>query len=199
MAPADLDHWFVSEVLPLEAALLRFLRRNRREVDDVVDLRQEVYVRAYEAAARQGAPALVKPFVFAIARNLLIDLARRAHVVSIDTYAELETLELPGDELTPERHASGRQELRLLQLALDELPPRCREVVQLRKIDDLSQREVAAHMGITEDTVERQVAKGMRALTDALLACGVVVGATRAALRFRPKKNNNDNHEMGGT
>ncbi len=197
MASAELDEWFVREVLPLEAALLRFLRRNRREADDVVDLRQEVYVRVYEAAARQGAPGLVKPFVFAIARNLLIDLARRAQVVSIDTYAELDALDLPGDELTPERHASGRQELRLLQLALDELPPRCREVVQLRKIDDLPQREVAAHLGITEDTVERQVSKGMRALADALLACGVVVGGARAALRFKTRNNNDNSNERG--
>ena len=189
MASAELDEWFVREVLPLEAALLRFLRRNRREADDVVDLRQEVYVRVYEAAAQQGVPGQPKPFVFAIARNLLIDLARRAQVVSIETYAELDTLDLPGDELTPERHASGRQELRLLQLALDELPARCREVVQLRKIDDLPQREVAAHMGITEDTVERQVSKGMRALADALLACGVVVGVAKAALRFTPRHN----------
>lgn len=57
----------------------------------------------------------------------------------------------------------ARSELRLLQGALELLPVRCREVFQLRKIDGLSQREVAQKMGITEDTVERQVAKGVRA------------------------------------
>jgi RNA polymerase sigma factor (sigma-70 family) len=80
------------------------------------------------------------------------------------------------DELTPERHASGRAELRLLQVALDALPPRCREVVEMRKVEGLSQRDVAARLGITEDTVERQVANGMRALADALLAKGVQLG-----------------------
>jgi len=87
--------------------------------------------------------------------------------------------------LTPERHASGRAELRLLERALDALPARCREVVRLRKIDGLSQREVAAQMGIAEDTVEKQIAKGMRALADALLQKGVAFGVVKAAASLR--------------
>jgi RNA polymerase sigma factor (sigma-70 family) len=172
MTPSELDNWFVGNVLPLEASLMRFLRRNWREESDMLDLRQDIYVRIYESAAR-GLPELVKPFVFATARNLLIDRARHAKIVLIETIADLDTLELWVDELSPERHASGRMELRQLQQALEHLPPRCRLVVELRKIEGLSQREVAARLGITEDTVERQVANGMRALADALLAEGV--------------------------
>jgi RNA polymerase sigma-70 factor (ECF subfamily) len=188
---ADLDHWFVQEVLPLEAALARFLRRHRQPADDVADLLQEVYVRIYESAARRR-PELVQPFVFATARNLLIDQARRAQIVSIEAYADLETLAIPGDDLTPERHASGHQELRLLQAALEQLPLRCGEVVRLRKIDGMSQREVAQHMGIAEDTVEKQIAKGMRALADALLLKGVVVNMSKLAAKIR------NNHEQKG-
>jgi RNA polymerase sigma-70 factor (ECF subfamily) len=183
---ADLDDWFVREVLPLEAALTRFLRRHRQAGDDVADLLQEVYVRLYESAARRR-PDLVQPFVFATARHLLIDLARRAQIVSIEAYADLETLDLSSDDLTPERHASGHQELRLLQAALDQLPLRCGEVVRLRKIDGMSQREVAQHMGIAEDTVEKQISKGMRALADALLLKGVVVNMSKLATKIRSK------------
>ena len=46
--------------------------------------------------------------------------------------------------------------------AFDRLPERCREVVWLRRVEELSQKEVAARMGIGEKTVEKQVAKGMR-------------------------------------
>lgn len=169
---SDLDHWFVSEILPLEAALMRFLRRNWRDESDLADLRQEVYVRLYESAAR-SMPAQAKPFMFTTARNLLIDRARRAQIVAIDTVADLEALDISVEELTPERHASGRGELRMLQSAFETLPPRCRQVVELRKIEGLSQREVAQRLGITEDTVERQVSLGIRALADALLTHGV--------------------------
>lgn len=190
--PTDLDDWFVREVLPLEAALARFLRRHRQPTDDVADLLQEVYVRIYESASRRR-PDLVQPFVFAAARNLLIDQARRAQIVSIEAYADLETLDVNSDDLTPERHASGMQELRLLQSALEQLPLRCGEVVRMRKIDGMSQREVAQHLGITEDTVEKQIAKGMRALADALLLKGVVVSMSKMVTRIRGK-----NEQKGG-
>jgi RNA polymerase sigma-70 factor (ECF subfamily) len=186
----DLDDWFVREVLPLEAALTRYLRRNWRDANELPDLRQEVYVRVYESA-KGRIPASASAFLFTAARNLLIDRARRAQIVSIETLADLDIADLVADELTPERHAGGRADLQLLQEAMNELPARCREVVQLRKIDGMSQREVAAHMGIQEDTVEKQIAKGMRALADALLMKGVATGLAKLDARLRKKGGEN--------
>nr|WP_316639852.1 RNA polymerase sigma factor [uncultured Roseateles sp.] len=181
MTSRELDRWFVKEVLPLEASLLRFLRRNWRDESELLDIRQDVYMRVYESAS-QKLPDLVRPFVFATARNLLADRARRAQIVSIEIVADLDALEPAADELSPERHASGRSELRLLQLALEELPRKCRRVVELRKIDGLSQREVARQLGIAEDTVERHVSIGIRALADALFAQGVRLGTKAFSL-----------------
>jgi RNA polymerase sigma factor (sigma-70 family) len=164
----DPDEWFVREILPLEAALMRYLRRNWRDVAELPDLRQEVYVRVFQAA-RVREPEQAGAFLFSTARNLLIDRARRAQIVSIATFADLEEATFDQDQLTPERHASGRAELRVLQQALNALPPRCKQVVSLRKIDGMSQREIADTMGIAVATVEKQMAKGMRALADALL------------------------------
>ncbi len=190
LAVAVLDDWFITQVLPLEAALMRLLRRHWRYSDEWADLRQDVYVRLYEAAARDGLPAQTPAYVFACARNLLIDCARRARVVPIDTVAELEALvDLPGDELTPERLAGARGELRLLQAALDDLPPRCREVVALRKIEGLSQKEIAARLGIAEGTVEKQVTLGVRALAQALMNQGVELAATWVRRRRRTEHN----------
>lgn len=182
-ASSALDEWFVSEVLPLEGLLVAVIRRHWREADEVADLRQEVFARVYESAAARR-PECAQAFVITTARNLLIDRARRSQVVSFETVADLETLDLPSDDLTPERHASGRQELAIFVKALDALPQRCREVVSLRKLSGLSQRDVAHKMGIAEDTVEKQVAKGMTALAEALLVQGVDVGPW--AFRKRP-------------
>jgi RNA polymerase sigma-70 factor (ECF subfamily) len=163
-----LDEWFVNEVLPHEAALMRFLRRNWRTEADIVDLRQEVYARVCEAAGT-AQPINTKAFVFATARNLLIDRMRHARVVPLEVAVDLDGWAVTVDEVTPDRHVTARDELRRLQAGLDQLPARCREVVVLRKIEGLSQREVAARMGIREDTVERQTAHGMRALADFML------------------------------
>ena len=42
-------------------------------------------------------------------------------------------------------------------------------MVVLRRIEGLSQREVAARLGVGEDTVEKQMVYGMRALIDFML------------------------------
>jgi RNA polymerase sigma-70 factor (ECF subfamily) len=77
------------------------------------------------------------------------------------------------DELSPERRVSAWQEMRRVTQALNGLPPRCREVVWLRKVGELSTKEVAGHLGISERTVEGQLLKGMQLLTDAVLSHNV--------------------------
>ena len=171
MTRDEADTWFVREVLPLEGTLERFLRRNWRDESEIADLRQEVYAKVLVAWGL-GRPDSVQAFLLATARNLLIDRARRARIVSIETFADMDAVEIATESVHTDGHLMARSELRLLQAALDLLPQRCREVVQLRKIDGLSQREVAAKMGITQDTVERQVAKGIRALAAALANTG---------------------------
>ena len=50
MTASEVEVWFVREVLPLEAILMRYLRHNWRDRGDIEDLRQEIYVRVCEAA-----------------------------------------------------------------------------------------------------------------------------------------------------
>jgi len=167
MSAPDVKAWFVREVLPLEGALMQFLNHNWRKANDLPDLRQEVYARVCEAA-RSQIPHPVKPFVFAIARNLLIDRVRREQIVPIDAVSDLDALAIAADVPGPDRAAIARDELRRLQAALDELPPRCREIVVLARIEGFSGREIAARMGISDSAVSQQLDHGMRALADAL-------------------------------
>lgn len=92
----ELNAWFVREVLSLESTLMQYLSRAWPDRSEIEDLCHDVYVRVYEAA-RTKRPDPVKPFLFAVARNLLIDRARRSQVVPIETVAELERLEIATD------------------------------------------------------------------------------------------------------
>ena len=165
--PAALDAWFTSEILVHEDALLHYLRRAWPRQDEVHDLRQEVYVRVYEAAGK-ALPLQPKAFLFSTARHLLIDRVRRGRVVSIEPVGDFEPLNVLMDEVSPERWCAGRQVLKRLADALDRLPDRCREVVWLRRVEDLSQKEVAVRLGISGKTVEKHLAKGMRLMADGL-------------------------------
>lgn len=165
---AGLNHWFCREVLPLEGALTQFIRRNLRDSASVGDVRQEVYARVL-AGCRKELPMNAKAYVFAAARNHLIDIAAQSKIVSIELVAELEDSRVPVDMFEAERRLGARDELRRTFAALDTLPARCREVVRLRKVEGLSIRETAAEMGVGVDTVERQLRLGVRAMADLLL------------------------------
>ncbi|MET1162807.1 MAG: sigma-70 family RNA polymerase sigma factor [Pseudoxanthomonas sp.] len=161
----SLDAWFASEILVHEQALSHFLRRCWPHRDELHDLRQEVYVRVYEAAGK-ALPTTPKAFLFATARHLMADRVRRSRVVSIEAVGDLESLNVLIEEVTPERWSSGRQTLKRLTEAFDRLPDRCREVVWLRRVEELPQKEVAMRLGISEKTVEKHVAKGVRLLAE---------------------------------
>ncbi|MEO8778976.1 MAG: sigma-70 family RNA polymerase sigma factor [Rhodanobacter sp.] len=161
----SLNDWFCREILVHEGALMRYLLRCWFRREEIHDLRQDIYVRVYEAAAK-ARPAMPKSFMFTTARHLMIDRLRRGRVVSIEAMGDLDALNVLVDDLSPERRLSARQELKQLSAAIDRLPDRCREVVWLRRVEDLPQKEVALRMGISEKTVEKQVAKGARLIAD---------------------------------
>lgn len=161
------DEWFEREVLPLEALLMQFLERNWRNASDLPDLRQDVYVRVYEAA-RKEIPQHTRQFVLTTARNLLINRARHERVVPIEAAADLDDLGLANDAPGPDQIALARDELRHLQAALDRLPARSREAIVLRRIQGLTREEIAARMGISELSVTRYLSRAICLLADTL-------------------------------
>jgi RNA polymerase sigma-70 factor (ECF subfamily) len=184
----SLDEWFIREVVAHEGALMRHLSRVWSNRSEHRDIRQEVYIRVYEAAAR-ARPLAPKSFLFATARNLLADRVRRERVVCIEARGELDALNVLVDEISPERRASAREELARLARAFDRLPSRCREVMWLTKIENLPQREVADRLGVNEKAVEKQVSRGVRLLADALFgdAADVSIGNRDRSLERGPR------------
>jgi len=159
--------WFVREILPLEAILMQYLHHNWRNKSDLPDIRQEVYVRVCEAAQSKF-PDHPKRFLLTTARNLLINRVKHAQVVSIDAVADVDVLGVSLDAPGPDQVVIARDELRRLQIALDRLPPRCKEAVVLGQIRGLSGREIAHRMGISERMATRHIATGLKLLASIL-------------------------------
>ena len=181
-----LDHWFATEILPLEGVLTRYLSRVWPNLADVLDLRQDIYVRVYESA-RKALPAVPKAFLFATARNLMTDRIRHSRVVSIESTQDFESLNVLIDEISPERRFAAREELRVLAQAFDWLSDKCRNVVWLRRVEGLSQRETAKRLGVREGAVESQLARGMYALSLAVFGSvdGVKMRCDKKTSRHR--------------
>lgn len=162
MPPLNPDQagWFSSEVLPHEAALRAYLRSQFHSLTDPDDIVQETYVRMLRARER-GPIESPRGLLFATARNAARDLLRRRGTAQTFPITENEESRVFDDAPAVPENVSRRQESDLLAAAIAELPPRCREILVLRKFENLSHREIAQRLGIAEHTVEVQLTKAL--------------------------------------
>lgn len=166
---ADSTHWFVTEVQPHRSALRAWLLARFPTVSDVDDLVQEAFARVLRA--RDAGPIRsTRALLFATARNLALDAVRRDRVVQFepmrDDGAEAELV----DDANVIAAVSNQQELELLTQAIQTLPERCRQIFTLRTAYGLTQKQIAERLGVSESTVEKQTAHGIR-LCAAFFAC----------------------------
>ncbi|WP_093450745.1 RNA polymerase sigma factor [Sphingomonas sp. YR710] len=156
--------WFKSSILPHQGALRARLRRMLSADADLDDIVSESLARAY-AADDWARISNGKHYLFRIARNILIDDARRNAVVSFDYVADIESLQV---DCSTEMGLSARDELRHVQHAIDGLPPQCRRVFLRRRVHELSLGEIAGEMGLSVSTVEKHLAKAVMLLAKAM-------------------------------
>lgn len=164
----ELNAWFVREVLPLERALTSYIRRNWRVAEDVFELRQDIYEHSL-IGARRALPLNARAYVYTVARNHLINHAKRARIVPIETIADLDSVHGDIDMFETERALTARDELRRAKEGIDKLPPKCREVILLQKVEGLTDRQAAESLGVSVETVRRQIKLGMKALIDHMI------------------------------
>jgi RNA polymerase sigma factor (sigma-70 family) len=157
--------WLSRHVLPHESALRAWLKRKRVVGLDIDDIVQETYAKlaTMDSIAEVRDP---KTYAFQIAHSVILRYLRRSRIVSIHSAADVEELELAARGLSLEREWEGRDELQRLAEVIASLPEKCREVFILRRVEGLSQREVAQRLGLAESTVEKHMARGIRLLMD---------------------------------
>lgn len=173
--------------------LLGFLSHRLRDRDTAADLVQESYARVY-ASEQAGTPIRdPRALLYATARNLVTDHHRRRQVRGRDAEpaADDEALD-PDTHAGPSAHEPEaafqmRQRFEALAAIVDSLPPRCREVFLLVRIDGLSYAEAAARMGIAVKTVEMQMKIAMDACWERMEQHEGKAPAPRPARRSRAR------------
>ena len=106
-----------------------------------------------------------RSYVLAAVRTGAIDRFRRSKVVTLRDFDGIGWSEVADDSPDQHRVASAREELATMMTALDTLPPQCRKVFIERKLHGRPPREIAVKLGISVSTVEKHLAKAIRALT----------------------------------
>lgn len=158
---ADQTRWFVDEVLPHEDDLRGWLKARFPMVDDVDDLVQEAFSRLLKA---YDSGPIVNPraYLFVVSRNLALNQLRHLRYERPQGAEMVDPLSIVDEINSPAESVASQEELQHLIKAIQSLPKRCRQIITLRKIYGLSQKEVASHLGISVHTVEAQGRIGLR-------------------------------------
>jgi RNA polymerase sigma-70 factor (ECF subfamily) len=164
--------WFADQVHPHDSQLKAYLKSAYPSVRDVEDVVQESYLRIWRRQAARPIES-VKSFLFQIARRLALDHLRHERVSPIAPVKDFSRLSVIDHKPGVRETTCLQEETALLFEAIDALPVRCREIFMLRKLRGLSQKEIAAQLGISEQTVEAQIFRGTRRCGDYLSERGV--------------------------
>ena len=160
-----------------EVALKRYLRRFFRSREVADDLAQEAFLRTFAAESRHIIDT-PKAFLFKVARNLALNELARQSSMAIEPLGDFEGQEVLEDnsQVAVDDVIDGRERIRLLARAIASLPPQCAKVFILRKMQGMSQKEIAVRLNISARTVENHVALGLSRCRAYMRAHGGMAG-----------------------
>ena len=159
-----LDELFRRYYADLCRIALRFVT-NEAEAEDII---QELFVSVWDKRATdRPVPAAVGPYLRRAARNRSLNFLRDRKRIPVDDGEVPVTLAAP----TRADDALQQDELRQrIHGAIDHLPERCRLVFVMSKIEEMSNKEIAAALEISPKTVENQMTRAYRLLRELLVA-----------------------------
>lgn len=145
--------------------------RNRRELmtyltrrvgrEDASDLLQETFVRVLRHGRLENV-ADPPAFLQRIAANLTRDFARRRKTEAKYLRFALLLGERPSGDAPADERVDYERKSRLLMAAIEDLPPRCREVFELCAFEDAPLSEIARRLGISDRMARQHMSIAMR-------------------------------------
>ena len=139
--------------------LLRYLARLVSSSDVAEDLTQEAFARVY--VVQDGTLRSPRSFLYRTAHNLAMDHMRRRRIAATEPLTDVTIDTLGDDSPPPDACVAAREELRLIEAAIQELPPKCRKVFILLRFEGRSYKEIALAMALSETMVRKYAARAL--------------------------------------
>lgn len=140
-------------------ALLAWLSRRARGADEAVDLYQETWLRAWRGLGRLRSPGQLRAWLLGIAFHTLDKHRRGLARRPAEPLGEREPALEPG--ATP---LEGAEFAARVRAAVERLPPRQREVFELRALAGLDHASIARQLGIAVDNARANYHQALRKL-----------------------------------
>lgn len=153
------------------AFLRKYLARYFSDRQDIEDVAQEAYLRAYVAEQRKDIEQ-PKAFLFRIAKNVALTKLTKKSKQITDYIEETGTSLVIDSGYSAEQAAEAEESLGLYCEAVASLPDKCRQVYLLRKVHGLAHKEIAERMSLSVSSVEKYLLRGVLDCRAFILARG---------------------------
>jgi len=140
--------------------LKRFLGRFFSDSQDIEDVAQEAYLRAY-VAEQQKVIEQPKAYLFRIARNLALTQLTKKSTKITDYLEESDASVVIECGAAADSEVEAEETLGLYCEAVAALPEKCRQVFLLRKVHGLAHKEIAKRMSLSVSSVEKYLLRGI--------------------------------------
>lgn len=141
------------------AELERMLRARVRDPQLATDLTQDVFLRLRRITAPPPNRHEARLYLFQMARNLAVDHqrveGRRTEILSgvLTLFEDVQA--------SPEDETLARDQMRVVEAALGELPKHCRDVLYMSRLLGMSHGEIAAELKVSKSLVEKYVVRAL--------------------------------------
>ncbi len=124
-----------------------YFRVSNREI--ALDLVQECFMKTWQHIEKGNDVRNIKAFLFTVINNLIIDHYRKKKAISLDTLSSdgFDPAGETGNEMVEEAEVA-----RVIEV-LEALPAQYRDVMVMRYVDGLPVKEIASHIGESENVV----------------------------------------------
>jgi RNA polymerase sigma-70 factor (ECF subfamily) len=143
--------------------LCSFANKFLNEPEEARDVVQQVFTKIWEGRQDIDPEDSLNAYLFRITQNICINNLRRRKVES--KYAEIyKIVYVDHREISPYESLLSHELEKNITLAVDKIPPRCKRIFELSRIEGLKYIEIAAVLNISIKTVETQMSKALQIL-----------------------------------
>ncbi|MDX1639820.1 MAG: sigma-70 family RNA polymerase sigma factor [Balneolaceae bacterium] len=145
--------------------------RDKNQVDDLV---QETFVKAFDNLNTYSTNYAFSTWLYRIATNHTIDYLRKKKLKTLSIDEPVQTrdgdmqMQLPDEDAATDRNLIRKQRQKMVQEAIDNLPPKYRKVIQMRHMEEKSYQEIADVLDKPLGTVKAHIFRAREMLYKAL-------------------------------
>lgn len=162
-SPSAILGTFMSQQSSLKMFISRYIRRPQ----DIDDIAQETFIRAFKAE-QKGTIEYPKAYIYRIARNLALETLAKKSTRLTDFIEDSVMDHTLISETNVEEQVNTLERLDKVKLAIAELPPQCQKVFIMHKVYGFKYKEIAHQLGVSVSTVEKHIMTGLKKCRDSV-------------------------------